>query len=196
MLILVIKVWFNHMIKNMSNIYDFNALSLGIHVYTSGGKITFFSCTIPWCFFICTCNEFKTTQIYQSWQSYAPTTHSIIVQDDAKWIEDDTNKLKLFFILITAQLCNIKGVGEGGQGGGGHVPPHFQKWGAQVGLCPPPPLLGIANVLISRFAHILWLKIQFFQNFLGSLRSPTLINQYFLNFSNLKLQNIFSYILL
>ena len=44
-----------------------------------------------------------------------------------------------------------KGVGEGGAGGG-HVPPHFQKWGgggtclptfksgggAQVGLCPPP----------------------------------------------------------
>ena len=34
-----------------------------------------------------------------------------------------------------------KGVGEGGGGaggGGGHVPPHFQKWGAQVGLCPHP----------------------------------------------------------
>ena len=47
-----------------------------------------------------------------------------------------------------------KGVGEGGgAGGGGHVFPHFQKWGAQVGLCPP--LLGRANVLISLFAHIL-----------------------------------------
>ena len=33
-----------------------------------------------------------------------------------------------------------KGVGEGGQGGGGGGAraPHFQKWGAQVGLCPPP----------------------------------------------------------
>ena len=32
----------------------------------------------------------------------------------------------------------LKGVGEGGGGVGGHVPPHFQKWGAQVGLWPPP----------------------------------------------------------
>ena len=53
-----------------------------------------------------------------------------------------------------------KGVGEGG----GH------KW---VCAPPPPPLLGRANVLISLFAHILWLKTQFFQNFHGSLRSPT-----------------------
>ena len=79
-----------------------------------------------------------------------------------------------------------KGVGEGGTGG--HVPPHFQKWGGgHKWVCAPPPLLGRANVLISLFAHILWLKTQFFQNFLGSLRSPTLINQYFLNFANLKL---------
>ena len=84
---------------------------------------------------------------------------------------------------------------RGGQGG---TCPPFQKWGggAQVGLCPPPPFLGIANVHISLFAHISWLKTQFFQNFLGSLRSPTLIIQYFLNFANLKLWNNFSYILL
>ena len=81
-----------------------------------------------------------------------------------------------------------KGVGEGGRGARTPPPPHFQKWGAQVGLCPPPPrLLGKANVLILLFAHILWLKTQFFQIFLGSLRSPTLINQYFLKFANLKL---------
>ena len=55
-----------------------------------------------------------------------------------------------------------KGVGEGG-GGGGHVPPHFQKWGAQVGLSPPP-LLGIANVLISLFAHFV-VKNTFFSKF-------------------------------
>ena len=69
-------------------------------------------------------------------------------------------------------LFNTKGVGEGGQGA--RPPPHFQKWGAQVGFCaPPPPLLGRANVLISLFAHIVWLKTHFFQNFLGSLRSQT-----------------------
>ena len=90
------------------------------------------------------------------------------------------------YAKLFISLNMLKGVGEGGQGGG-HVPPNFQKWGggAQVGLCPP--LLGRTNVLISLFAHILWLKTQFFQNFLGSLRSPTLINQYFLNFANLKL---------
>ena len=108
-------------------------------------------------------------------------------------------KVKVFFFATESRQTEQKldapeyhsggkGVGEGGAGG--HKPPHFQKWGAQVGLCPPPPphtLLGRANVLISLFAHILWLKTHFFQNFLGSLRSPTLINQYFLNFANLKL---------
>ena len=71
------------------------------------------------------------------------------------------------------------------RGAGGHVPPHFQKWGGGgTSGFVPPPLLGRANVLISLFALILWLKTHFFQNFLGSLRSP---NQYFLNFANLKL---------
>ena len=76
------------------------------------------------------------------------------------------------------------------RGAGGHEPPppHFQKWGAQVGLCPPPPLLGRANVLISLFAHILWLKTHFFfKIFLARFARQTLINQYFLNFANLKL---------
>ena len=92
------------------------------------------------------------------------------------------------FSTLYISLPYGKGVWEGGQGGATWPPPHFQKWGAQVGLCPPPaPLLGRANVLCSLFAHILWLKTKFFQNFLGSLRSPTLINQYFLNFANLKL---------
>ena len=77
-----------------------------------------------------------------------------------------------------------KGVGEGGQGG--HVPPTFKSGGGGTSGFVPPPLLGRANVLISLFAHILWLKTQFFQNFLGSLRSPTSINQYFLNFANFK----------
>ena len=34
-------------------------------------------------------------------------------------------------------MCiGIKGVGEGGGGHRGHVPPQFQGGGAQVGLCP------------------------------------------------------------
>ena len=37
-------------------------------------------------------------------------------------------------------IIALKGVGEGGGGegggAGGHEPPHFQKWGAQVGLSP------------------------------------------------------------
>ena len=77
-----------------------------------------------------------------------------------------------------------KGVGEGGAGGA-RAPP-LSKVGGHKWVCAPP-LLGRANVLISLFAHILWLKTHFFQNFLGSLRSPTLLNQYFLNFANLKL---------
>ena len=36
---------------------------------------------------------------------------------------------------IDLYMCiYAKGVGEGGS----HKPPHFQKWGALVGLCPPP----------------------------------------------------------
>ena len=55
-------------------------------------------------------------------------------------------------------------------------------------------LLDRANVLLSLFAHILWLKTHFFQTFLGSLRSPTLINHYFPNFANLDFQNNFFHI--
>ena len=63
---------------------------------------------------------------------------------------------------------------RGGQGGGGARASPLSKVGGHKWVCaPPPPLLGRANVLISLFAHILWLKTQFFQNFLGSLRSPT-----------------------
>ena len=58
---------------------------------------------------------------------------------------------------------------------------------------PPPPLFGRANFLISLSANILWLKTQFFQHFLGSLRSPTLIRsiQNFPNFANLNSPIIF-----
>ena len=66
-----------------------------------------------------------------------------------------------------------KGVGVGGGGAGDTCPP-LSKVGGHKWVCIPP-LLGRANVLIALFAHILWLKTQFFQNFLGSLRSPTLL---------------------
>ena len=100
-----------------------------------------------------------------------------------------------YVMLTKTQYLKYKGVGEGGGGRGGTCLPTF-KSGGHKWVCAPPTLLGRAIVLISLFAHILWLKTQFFQNFLGSLCSPTLINQYFLNFANLKLQNNFSYILL
>ena len=38
-----------------------------------------------------------------------------------------------YFVLL--RIVQGKGIGEGGQRG--LVPPHFQKWGAQVGLSPP-----------------------------------------------------------
>ena len=79
----------------------------------------------------------------------------------------------MLFVLTADRLqYTIKGVGEGGgQGGGGRggtCLPTFKSGGggAQVGLCPPThTLLGRANVLISLFAHILWLKTQFFSKF-------------------------------
>ena len=73
-----------------------------------------------------------------------------------------------------------KGVGEGEQGGtfksGGH------KW-----VCAPPPTFGQSKCSNFTICSYFEVKNQFFQNFLGSLRSPTLIIQYFLNFANLKL---------
>ena len=56
----------------------------------------------------------------------------------------------------------IKGVGEGGGAGGARASPLSKVGGGTSGFVPPPPLLGRANVLISLFAHILWLKTQFF----------------------------------
>ena len=57
---------------------------------------------------------------------------------------------------------------QGRRRGGGHVPPHFQKLGGTSVFVPPPhTLLDRANVLISLFAHILWLKTHFFLIFLA-----------------------------
>ena len=58
-----------------------------------------------------------------------------------------------------------KGVGEGGQGGGGGggtCLPTFKSGGGDTSGFVAPPLLGRANVLVSLFAHILWLKTHFF----------------------------------
>ena len=81
-------------------------------------------------------------------------------------------------------FCPFKGVGEEGQGG--TCLPTFKSGGAQVCLCPPPTFgqSKCSNFIICSYFVI---KNTFFQNFLGSLRSPTLINKYFLNFANLKL---------
>ena len=75
----------------------------------------------------------------------------------------EVSELKVIEIVILWVYYTIpKGVGEGGQGGTS-PPPHFQKWGGgHKCVCAPPPLLGSANVLISLFAHILWLKTHFF----------------------------------
>ena len=42
------------------------------------------------------------------------------------------------FLCVIA-IFSLKGVAEGGRGGGGgHVPPHFQKWGGGTsGFVPP-----------------------------------------------------------
>ena len=71
----------------------------------------------------------------------------------------------------------------GGRGEGGHL---SKVGGGHKWVCAPPPLLDRPNVLNSLFSHILWLKHNFFKNFLGSLRLPILIIQYFPNFTNLK----------
>ena len=94
--------------------------------------------------------------------------------------------LKRKSLMLSSVTQGRRRRGGAGGGGGGTCLPTF-KSGGHKWVCAPPPLLGRANVLNSLFAHILWLKTQNFQNFLGSLRSPTLINQYFLNFANLKL---------
>ena len=95
---------------------------------------------------------------------------------------------------ITLEISSLyKGVGEGGGGkGGGSCLPTFKSVGGTSGFVPP--LFGRPNVQISLSATILWLKTQFFQNFLGSLRSPTFINQYFPKSLTQNPRIIFSYI--
>ena len=70
-----------------------------------------------------------------------------------------------------------KGVGEGGGAGegGGHVPLHFQKWGGGTsGFVPPPPhTFGQNKCSNFTICSYFVVKNTFFQNFLGSLRSPT-----------------------
>ena len=73
--------------------------------------------------------------------------------------------------------------------GGARAPlPHFQKWGGgHKWVCaPPPPTFGQSKCSKFTICSYFVVKNTIFQNFLGSLRSPTVINQYFLNFANLK----------
>ena len=72
-------------------------------------------------------------------------------------------------VHCTLDMHVCKGVGEGGgAGGGGTCLPTFKSGGGGTsGFVPPPPLLGRANVLISLFAHILWLKTHLFKIFLA-----------------------------
>ena len=57
-----------------------------------------------------------------------------------------------------------------GQGGHGPQHTHTFKSGGHKWVCAPPPqVLDKSNVLISLFAHILWLKTQFFKIFLAHL---------------------------
>ena len=96
-------------------------------------------------------------------------------------------QLAALFYVCTSK---VKGVGEGGQGGT-RASPLSKVGGAQVGLCPPPTFGHSKCSNFTICSYFLVKNTIFFKIFLGSLRSPTLINQYFLNFANLKLSNIF-----
>ena len=54
---------------------------------------------------------------------------------------------------------------KGGGGGGARASPLSKVGGGTSGFVPPPTLLDRVNVLISLFAHILWLKTQFLSKF-------------------------------
>ena len=130
-------------------------------------------------FILCVCEKYAVT--FEGCYSRVFCSYALYITKKVLWFCFWCDMLVRF---IYRYVCN-----QGrrrGAGGGGTSPP-LSKVGGHKWVCAPPPLLGRANVLISLFAHILWLKTHFFQNFLGSLRSPTLINQYFLNFANLKL---------
>ena len=121
-----------------------------------------------------------------SCMSYAPLRTLKIARASVRFFLCVMPLFELMMLEIYRFLEILQGRRRRVTGGGTCPPPPLSKVGGTSGFVPPPPLLGRANVLISLFAHILWLKTQFFQNFLGSLRSPTLIDQYFLNFANLK----------
>ena len=65
--------------------------------------------------------------------------------------------------LLNFSYLTCQGRRRRGGAGGARASP-LSKVGGHKWVCAPP-LLGIANVLISLYAHILWLKIQFFSKF-------------------------------
>ena len=72
---------------------------------------------------------------------------------------------------------------RGGQGGARASP--LSKVGGTSGFMPPPPTFGQSKCSNFTICSYFVVKNTIFSKF--SLRSPTLINQYFLNFANLKL---------
>ena len=73
----------------------------------------------------------------------------------------------------------------GSRGGGARASPLSKVGGGTSGFVPPT--FGQSKCSNFTICSYFVVKNTFFQNFLGLLRSPTLINQYFLNFANLKL---------
>ena len=88
------------------------------------------------------------------------------------------------FLLQSWKINYDKGVGEGG-GAGGHVPPpHFQKWGAQVGLCPPTfGQSKCSNFTICSYFEV---KSTIFSKFSWLASLANFNKSIFLNFANLK----------
>ena len=79
-----------------------------------------------------------------------------------------------------------KGVGEGGQGGGGARAPHFQKWGGGTSGFVPPTF-GQSKCSNFTICSYFVVKNTFFSKFSWLASLANFINQYFLNFANFKL---------
>ena len=114
---------------------------------------------------------------------------SVLMPSYAPDIPYNLIKVDKNVIIISNLEYENKGVGEGGAGGGGgraRASP-LSKVGGRGTSGFVPPTFGQSKCSNFTICSYFVVKNTFFQNFLGSLRSPTLITQYFLNFANLKL---------